>query len=106
MSELYTIHFLKISGMIADDRKSEFENTVRYACGLFPDECLVKNLSAGIFEADTYYFFSQWATETALRKFIQSEEYHLIRSAYDVMGDLEKIEIGYDVEIKTIHINQ
>jgi hypothetical protein len=105
MSELQIIHFLKISGMITDLRKREFENTVRYACELFPEECLVKNLSAKIFAADTYYFFSQWTTEAALRKFIQSGEYQLIRTAYDVMGVLEKIEIGYHVEIRTIYIN-
>jgi hypothetical protein len=106
MSELQIIHFLKISGMITDFKKREFENTVRYACELLPDECLVKNLSAKIFAADTYYFFSQWANETALRHFMQSEEYQLIRAAYDAMGILEKIEIGYHVEITTIHINQ
>jgi len=92
--------------MISDFKKREFENTVRYACGLFPDECIARNLSAKVFSADTYYFFSQWTTEAALRKFIQSEEYQLIRTAYDVMGVLEKIEIGYHVEIITIHINQ
>jgi hypothetical protein len=105
MSECHTIHFLKISGMIADDSKREFVNTIRHACGLFQDDCLAKNLSAEIFATDAYYFFSQWITETALRKFIQSEEYQLIRTAYDVMGVLEKIEIGYNVEIKTIRIN-
>ena len=105
MSELQIIHFLKISGMISDFRKREFENIIRDVCELFPDECLVKNLSAKVFAADTYYFFSQWNTETALKKFIQSEEYQLIRTAYDVMGVLEKIEIGYHVEIKIIHIH-
>jgi hypothetical protein len=105
MSELQIIHFLKISGMISEGSRREFENTVRHACGLFPGDCLVKNLSVEIFTDDTYYFFSQWETETALRKFIQSEEYQLIRTAYDVLGVLEKIEIGYHIEIKTIRIH-
>jgi hypothetical protein len=105
MSELQIIHFLKISGMIVEGRQREFENTVRYACGLLPDQCLVKNLSAEIFATDVYYFFSEWETESALRKFIRSEEYQLIRTAYDVLGVLYKIDIGYHVEIKTIHIN-
>jgi hypothetical protein len=105
MSEMRIIHFLKISGMIANDKKPEFEKTVRYTCELLPDECLVKNLSEESFYAGTYYFFSEWNTETALRKFIQSDEYHLIRSAYDVLGVLRKIDIGYNVEIKTIRIN-
>jgi hypothetical protein len=90
--------------MIVEHRKREFENTVKYACGLIPDECTEKNLSVEIFTADTYYFFSEWTTEPALKKFIQSEEYQLIRSAYDVLGVLHKIEIGFHVEIKTIQI--
>jgi hypothetical protein len=105
MSDLSIIHFLKISGMIAQHRKREFENTVKYACGLMPDDCLEKTLSVEIFADDTYYFFTEWSTEPALRNFTQSEEYQLIRSAYDVLGVLHKIEIGYYVEIKTIRIN-
>ncbi|HSZ35197.1 MAG TPA: hypothetical protein VK772_17910 [Puia sp.] len=105
MSDLSIIHFLKISGMIVQHKKNEFENTVKYACGLIVDECLEKNLSAEIFERNHYYFFTSWSTETALRKFMHSEEYQLIRSAYDIMGLLHKIEIGYHVEIKTIRIN-
>jgi hypothetical protein len=105
MSDLRIIHFLKISGMIVQHKEREFEHTVRYACGLMPDDCLEKTLSAEIFADNTYYFFSEWSTEHALRKFIQSEEYQLIRSAYDVLGILDKIEIGFHVQIKTIRIN-
>ena len=105
MSELRVIHFLKISGFIAEDRKPEFENAVRYACGLLSSECVAKNLSCEIIGNELYYFFSEWVTEPALRKFTQSEEYQLIRSAYDVWGVLQKIEIGYHAEIKTIRIH-
>jgi hypothetical protein len=105
MSDLRTIHFLKISGMIAENRKPEFENMVKYACGLMPEECLEKTLSVEVSEENNYYFFSEWSTGQSLKKFIQSEEYKLIRSAYDVLGVLHKIEIGYHVEIKTIRIH-
>ena len=91
--------------MIVQHKKREFENMVKYACALLPEECLDKILSVEIFTDNTYYFFSEWATEPALRKFIQSEEYQLIRTAYDVLGVLHKIEIGYHAEIKTIRIN-
>ena len=106
MPDLSTIHFLKISGMIVQHRKREFENTVRYACEMMTKDCLEKTLSIDIFAGDVYYFFTEWCTESALRKFLQSEEYQLIRSAYDVLGILDKIEIGYNAEIKTIRISQ
>jgi hypothetical protein len=105
MSDMSIIHLLKISGMISEKKKREFENTVKYACGLIPDECLEKSLSAEIFEPDTYYFFSSWSSESALIKFMKLEPYQLIRSAFDILGVLHKIEIGYHVEIKTIRIS-
>jgi hypothetical protein len=91
--------------MIVQHGKREFENTVKYACSLMPVECTEKNLSVEIFAENIYYFFSEWTTEAALKKFIQSEEYQLIRSAYDALGVLHKIDIGYHVEIKTIRIH-
>ncbi|HET7000719.1 MAG TPA: hypothetical protein VFI33_05410 [Puia sp.] len=90
--------------MILQHKQREFEKMVKYACGLMPVECIDKNLSVEIFTGDEYYFFSQWTTEPSLRNFIHSEEYQLIRTAYDVMGVLHKIEIGYHAAIKTIRI--
>ncbi len=63
--------------MVAQRSKFEFENTVEYTYGMLPGDCMEKTLSADIFENDTYYFFASWSTETALRKFINSQEYQL-----------------------------
>ncbi len=92
--------------MIERQRRQEFEQMVKFACGLVPNQCTEKNLAVEIFGGDEYYFFTSWLSDTALRTFLQSEEFFLIRTAFDTMGALKKIEIGYDVEIKTIHINQ
>ena len=105
MSDLSIVHILKISGVIAQHRALEFESTVKYTCRIMPEECLEKTLSSDIFEKGVYYFFARWSTEAALKKFIDSEEYQLVRSAYDALGVLEKIEIGYHVALKTIRIN-
>jgi len=90
--------------MILQHKKLEFENTVKYACGLMTEECIEKSLAVEIFGVDEYYFFSSWCSEQALRMFLRSEEYQLVRSAYDAMGVLKKIEIGYNLEIKSILI--
>ena len=104
MSELSCIHFLKITGQIDGQKTNEFEVTVKFACALVSHDCIERSLSAEILFGDYYYFFMSWSTEKALRLFIQSNEYHLVRSAYDALGVLEKIEIGYNAEIKTIYI--
>lgn len=105
MSELSIMHFLKITGQIDRQKKNEFEGTVKFACALISPECTERSLSVEILFGDNYYFFMSWSTEKALRLFMQSNEYQLVRSAYDALGVLEKIEIGYNAEIKTILIH-
>jgi hypothetical protein len=105
MSEFSSIHFLKITGLINRQKKEEFEGTVKFACALVSPDCIERSLSAERLFGDQYYFFVSWLTEEALRIFIRSNEYQLVRSAYDALGVLEKIEIGFNAQIKTIHIH-
>ena len=105
MSEISIIHFLKITGVIVRQKKFDFVDTVKFACGLMSSECIELSLSVEIAFDDIYYFFISWSSEKALRIFIESNEYQLVRSAYDALGVLQKIEIGYNVEMKTIHIH-
>ena len=105
MSELSSTHFLKITGQIDRQKKEEFEGTVKFACALLSSECIERSLSEEILFGLHCYFFVSWHTEIALRLFIGSNEYQLLRSAYDALGVLEKIEICYNAEIKTIYIH-
>ncbi len=105
MSEISIVHFLKITGVIVRQKKIEFVDTVKFACTQARLECVESSLSAEILFGDMYYFFISWSSEKALRIFIESNEYQLVRSAYDALGILQKIEIGYNAEIKTIHIH-
>lgn len=91
--------------MIDGQKKNEFEGTVEFACGPMHSECIERSLSVEIAFDDVYYFFIAWSSEKALRIFMDSNEYQLVRSAYDALGALQKIEIGYHTEIKTIHIH-
>jgi hypothetical protein len=104
MSEISVIHFLKITGMIDGQKKDEFERTVKFVRGLLSSECIEHSLSTDTNSDDTYYYFISCSSEKALKVYIESNEYELVRSAYDVLGVLQKIEIGYNAEIKTIHI--
>ena len=67
-------------------------------------ECTEKSLSVEMLFGNRYFFFVSWSTEEALKSFIRSNEFQLVRSAYDALGVLQKIEIAYNAEIKTIHI--
>ena len=104
MSEFSSIHFLKITGLIERQKKDEFEVAVDFAYAQLPTGCTEKSLSVEKLFDERYYFFVSWATEKALTSFIQSNEFQLVRSAYDALGELQKIEIAYHAEIKTILI--
>ena len=105
MIEIDDMHFVKISGMVSDSKKSEFIHTVKFACNLMSTACMERSLSNEMLEENTYYFFSSWSTESALQEFMQSNEYQLIRGAYDAIGTLNKIEFGYGNKIRRIRIN-
>jgi hypothetical protein len=105
MPEKSKMHFLRISGIVKRIKKYEFENTVKFVFRLFTDDCIEHSLAAEIQSKNAYYFYTSWKSEAALKKFMESEEYQLVRGAYDALGVLEKIEFGYDVEINTIRIN-
>ena len=91
--------------MIARDKKYEFERTVKFVGGMLSSECIEHSLSTETNADDTYYYFISWPSEKALKIYIESNDYELVRSAYDALGVLQKIEIGYNAEIKTIHIH-
>ena len=106
MSEVSSIHFLKITGLVNSQKKDEFELAVNFACAQLPEECTEKSLSVEMLFDERYFFFVSWSTEEALKSFIQSNEFQLVRSAYDALGVLQKIEIAYNAEIKTILIHR
>jgi hypothetical protein len=106
MSELSSIHFLKITGLIERQKKDDFEVAVNFACAQLPVECTEKSLSVEKLFDNQYYFFVSWSTEKALESFIQSNEFQLVRSAYDALGVLQKIEIVNQAQVKTIFIHR
>jgi hypothetical protein len=104
VSETSKMHFLKISGIVHGIKKPEFEQTIKFVFGQVTKDCIERSLAAEVQSENAYYFYTTWKSEVALKKFMESEEYQLVRGVYDALGVLEKIEFGYDVEINTIRI--
>jgi quinol monooxygenase YgiN len=89
MNGYHPTHFLKVSGEIAGNKGKEFEQTIRFVFNQLPPECTERSLSLDIHNEGHYFFFSLWLNERALKKFLNSEEYQLIRGAYDALGAME-----------------
>jgi hypothetical protein len=86
MEEIQCGKFLKISGEISHSKKKEFEQTIRFVFNQMPQECLEQNLAMDVYNENRYYFFTLWKDEKSLVKFMETNEYHLIKGAYNALS--------------------
>jgi quinol monooxygenase YgiN len=94
MDERHPLHFLKISGDIGNNKEKEFEQTIRFVFNQLPDDCIDRNLTQDTFNMGHYVFYSVWHNERALLKFMKSEEYDLIKGAFETLGFYENTVKG------------
>jgi hypothetical protein len=98
-----SMHFLRLSGIIASNKEKEFEQTVQFVFNQLSSECLEKVLSNDMHKKDHYHLFYLWSTAGALKKFMGSIELQLIIGAFDTLGTLEHTIFGTCVEKPSFH---
>ncbi len=96
------IHFVRISGTIAAGKKKEFEQTVRFVFNQLPLACSDRNLAIDCQNEAAYSVYTEWLNEPALKKFMGSDEFQLIRGAYLALGKPGKTVCGSAQEIKSL----
>ncbi|HTS43038.1 MAG TPA: antibiotic biosynthesis monooxygenase [Puia sp.] len=94
MNEKQSVHFMKMSGDIGRGKEKEFEQTVRFVFNQLPDECIERSLAQDIFNKGHYSFYSVWHDQNSLFSFLKSEEFQLIRGAFDSLGHFENVING------------
>src|SRR5258705_7282676 len=94
--------FLIISGQITQSKKKEFEQTFRLAYSVKTRECLVYNLSVDTSKEDYYHFFSLWTSDLALKVFMESTEYEMMKCAFHALGHIEYSLTGNISETKDL----
>jgi hypothetical protein len=102
MHEDITMHFLKMSGVIAGNKEKEFEQTIQFVFNQLSSDCLEKVLSTDIHKKDHYYLYYLWNSAGALKKFMGSIELQLIKGAFDTLGNLNQTVFGTCVETPTL----
>jgi hypothetical protein len=105
MEEKHTGHFLKISGEIPNDKKKEFEQTIRFVFNQLPQECIQRELSFDANSEGKYSVFSLWLDEHSLLKFMESEEFLLIKGAYSALGHIYSIDRGISKDLHNTNSN-
>jgi hypothetical protein len=94
MEEKNICYFLKMSGWVQNAKRKEFEQTVRFVFNQLPSECLQRDLTIDGATGDQYLFNTLWLSQNSLLKFMESEEFILIKGAYSALGALNKVEQG------------
>lgn len=94
MDEKIICYFLKISGWVHDSKKKEFEQTIRFVFNQLPQECFQRNLTNDKNAGELYSFSSLWINERSLLKFMESQEFLLIKGAYSALGALKTVIHG------------
>src|SRR3954469_15359056 len=88
--EKITLHFLRMSGDVAENKHREFEQTFKFVFNQLPGECIEHSLSEDVFVNGHYHFFSLWLTRSSMKLFIASVEFQLLMGAYFTLVKEEK----------------
>ena len=86
--------FLIMSGIIAESKRREFEQTFRLASSTISRDCLLHKLATDVNRVGYYHFFSLWPDDSAMKKFIESEEFILLNGAFHALGSMDQAWTG------------
>jgi hypothetical protein len=104
MMEKNTPHFLRISGDVPENKRREFEQTLKFVFNHLPSECVEHSLSIDVFVEGHYHFFSLWLSGSSVKAFMASMEFQLLTGAYFTLGNDEKMVHG-PIDIQTFQVS-
>ena len=102
--EKKTLHFLRISGHVPENKHREFEQTFKFVFNQLPSDCIEHSLSADVFSPNNYHFFSLWISAGSMQNFMSSVEFQLLTGAYFTLGAEEKILHG-PINVQTFRVS-
>jgi quinol monooxygenase YgiN len=100
-----TLYFLKISGNVSAGKHREFQQTVQFIFNHLPSGCLGRNLALDVHHANLYHIYSLWDSESALEAFKNSNEFELMRGAFQTLGAYEETMAGKLAETQLFELN-
>jgi hypothetical protein len=84
------MYYLKLSGLIPEEKQMEFEQTYRFVATQIPRTCTSFSFSRDVLKEDEYYFMSFWSTSEALHTFYQSPVFLMLLGAFNALGKLRE----------------
>src|SRR5688572_9051796 len=100
------IYFLKITGSISWEKHREFQQTVQFVFNHISAGCLVHVLALDVFKPDLYHLFTMWSSREALAIFKRSNEYQLLKGAFQTLGLYESTINGKLADVQMFEVIQ
>jgi hypothetical protein len=102
--EKKTMHFLRISGHVPENKHREFEQTFKFVFNQLPADCIEHSLSVDVFSHNNYHFFSLWLSGSSMQAFMASVEFQLLTGAYFTLGAEDKMIHG-PIDVQTFKVS-
>jgi hypothetical protein len=99
------LYFLKISGTVRPGKQREFQQTVLFIFNHLPNTCISRNLALDLHQANLYHIYSLWRSRKALLTFRASNEFELLKGAFETLGVYHESIHGVRTDINLFEVN-
>ena len=103
--ERANLYFLKISGTVSAGKQREFQQTVQFIFNHLSSDCLNHNLTLDVHTPELYHVYSLWNSEDSLYAFRSSNEFELIKGAFQTLGSYRDTMSGPWAKIQLFEVN-
>lgn len=100
-----SLYFLKISGTVSAGKQREFQLTVQFVFNHMPSGCVNHNLTLDVYSPELYHVYSLWNSEISLYAFGSSNEFELIKGAFQTLGSYKDTMSGRWADIQLFEVN-
>jgi hypothetical protein len=99
-------YFLSISGHVSLNKCREFEQTIQFIFNQLTPGCLKHHLTEDVFYHNTYHIYLVWNSIDSLSAFKSSNEFTLLKGAFQTLGASGKVTEGKWADIGIFEVDE
>lgn len=99
------LYFLKVSGTVQPAKQREFKQTVLFVFNHLPSSCISRNLALDLHQPDLYHVYCLWRSREALIAFRSSNEFVLLKGAFETLGTYRDAIAGVRTDINLFEVS-
>ncbi len=99
-------YVLRVSGIVNDNNRREFEQTVQFIINHLPSTCVTHELSVDVHQPGEYHFLTLWKNLESLNSFKEGAEFNMLNGAFETLGRQYGCFEGLMTEINPGHLGE